>query len=116
MKLDINSVFPHLRELLLSLLLLLLLLLFIIIIIIITIIINMLKLHTVALEQFRLIALDQWLNFLRFCVKKTPQTSRTFRRIFAEYKTVVFRSSTILFSNSVSESLSHCLHFFGVVY
>ena len=42
----------------------------------------MLELHTVQI-------LDQWLNFLRFCVNKIPQISRTFWRILGEYKMVV---------------------------
>ena len=55
----------------------------------------------------------KWLNFLRFCVNKTPQTSITFRRILAEYTTVVFCNSTILFS--IPMSLDDCFNFFGVV-
>ena len=69
-------------------------------------IIMMLELHT---EQ----VLDQQLNFLRFCVNKTPQTSRTFQRILVEYKIVVFYNSTILVSISIS--LNCCFNFFGVI-
>ena len=56
---------------------------------------------------------DQWLNFMKFCVNKTPQTSRTFWRIFAEFKMVVVYNSTILASIPISPH--HCFSFFGVI-
>ena len=55
---------------------------FIIVFIIITTVIIMLELHTEWV-------LDQWLNFLRFFVSKTPQTLITSWRILAEFITVV---------------------------
>ena len=76
------------------------------IVIVIIIFIIMLELHT---EE----VLDQWLHFLRFCSNKTPQTSRTFRRILAEHKMVVFCSSTII--ASIPASLNHYFNFFGIV-
>ena len=73
---------------------------------IIIIIIMILELHT---EQ----VLDQLLNVLRFCVNKTAQTGRTFRRILAEYKMVI--SAIPLFFVSISISLNCCFNFIGVV-
>ena len=46
-------------------------------------------------------------------VNKTPRTSRTFRRILAEYKKVVLCNSTILVSIPVS--LNYYFNLFGVI-
>ena len=74
----------------------------IIIIIIIIVIIVLYWLTTIQLPGLYLPGLN-----------KTPQTSRTFRRILAEYKMVVFCNSTILVTIPIS--LNHCFNFFGVV-
>ena len=78
----------------------------VVVVIIIIVIIIMLELHT---EQ----VLIQWLNLLRFCVDKTPQTSRIFWRILAEYTIVVSSNSTIL--ASIPISLNYCFNFSGAV-
>ena len=66
----------------------------------------MLELHTEYV-------LDQWLNFLRFCVNKASQTSRIFWRFLAEYKMVIFCNFTILVSIPIT--LNSCFNFFGAI-
>ena len=50
---------------------------------------------------------------MRFCVNKTAQNSRTFRRILAKYKMVVFCNSSILVLIPIT--LNYCFNFFDVV-
>ena len=71
------------------------------------------KIYLLLLSSCRILSMSVEIFFLRFGDNKSPQISRTFLRILAEYKITLFCNSTIFVSIPMSSNLF--LNSFGVV-